>query len=171
MFCHHGIEFLVFSLWSNISLVQSTNVPCSKHRYHSPKANITVKQCSRCLPVVLRKGVNGGKREGERSERESVVTRQNKDSRRVGGHAPPQRHLERSAATMKTRFTGRKQPNELREVRLLSSRPYQTLLLFPVMPHVLYVVVFVENIEHFAELFSLLLVELNVVGRYLFLFG
>ena len=56
-----------------------------------------------------RKGVNGGKREGERSERESVVPRQNKDSRRVGGHAPPQRHLERSAATTKTRFTGRKQ--------------------------------------------------------------
>ena len=66
-----------------------------------------------CLPVVLRKGVNGGKREGERSERESVVTRQNKDSRRDGGHAPPQRHLERSEATTKTRFTGRKQPNEL----------------------------------------------------------
>ena len=56
-----------------------------------------------------RKGANGGKREGERSERESVVPRQNKDSRRVGGHAPPQRHLERSAATTKTRFTGRKQ--------------------------------------------------------------
>ena len=56
-----------------------------------------------------RKGVNGGKREGERSEQESVVTRQNKDSRRVGGHAPPQRHLERSEATTKTRFTGRKQ--------------------------------------------------------------
>ena len=35
--------------------------------------------------------------------------RQNKHSRRVGGHAPPQRHLERSAATTKTRFTGRKQ--------------------------------------------------------------
>ena len=31
-----------------------------------------------CLPVVLRKGVNGGKREGERSERESVVTRHEK---------------------------------------------------------------------------------------------
>ena len=43
-----------------------------------------------------RKGANGGKREGERSERESVVTRQDKISRRVGGHAPPQRHLERS---------------------------------------------------------------------------
>ena len=100
--------------------MQSTNVPCSKHRYHSPKANITVKQCSRCLPVVLRKGVNGGKREGERSERESVVPRQNKDSRRVGGHAPPQRHLERSAATMKTRFTGRKQ-NKRKRI-LLSSR-------------------------------------------------
>ena len=68
---------------------------------------------TRCLPVVLRKGANGGKREGERSERESVVTRQNKDSRRVGGHAPPQRHLERSAATTKTRFTGRKHTNEL----------------------------------------------------------
>ena len=50
---------------------------------------------------------------GESSERESVVPRQNKDSRRVGGHAPPQRHLERSAATTKERFTGRKQPNEL----------------------------------------------------------
>ena len=64
---------------------------------------------TRCIPVVVRKGANGGKREGERSERESVVTRQDKISRRVGGHAPPQRHLERSAATMKTRFTGRKQ--------------------------------------------------------------
>ncbi len=41
-----------------------------------------------------RKVANGGKREGERSERESVVPRQNKDSRRDGGHAPPQRHLE-----------------------------------------------------------------------------
>ena len=56
-----------------------------------------------------RKGVNGGKREGERSEQESVVPRQNKVSRRDGGHAPPQRHPERSAATTKTRFTGRKQ--------------------------------------------------------------
>ena len=55
------------------------------------------------------KGVNGGKREGERSEQESVVPRQNKVSRRDGGHAPPQRHPERSAATTKTRFTGRKQ--------------------------------------------------------------
>ena len=67
-----------------------------------------------------RKGVNGGKREGERSEQESVVTRQNKDSRRVGGHAPPQRHLERSAATMKVGFTGRKQ-NKRKRI-LLSSR-------------------------------------------------
>ena len=67
-----------------------------------------------------RKGANGGKREGERSEQESVVTRQNKNSRRVGGHAPPQRHLERSAATMKTRFTGRKQ-NKRKRI-LLSSR-------------------------------------------------
>ena len=72
-------------------------------------------------PVVLRKGVNGGKREGERSERESVVPRQNKDSRRVGGHAPPQRHLKRSEATTKTRFTGRKQ-NKRKRI-LLSSRP------------------------------------------------
>ena len=59
-----------------------------------------------------RKGVNGGKREGERSERESVVTRlnlslrPNKRSRRVGGHAPPQRHLERSAATTKEGVNG-----------------------------------------------------------------
>ena len=45
---------------------------------------------------------------GERSERESVVPRQ-----KGGGHAPPQRHLERSAVTTKTRFTGRKRPNEL----------------------------------------------------------
>ncbi len=28
-----------------------------------------------CLPVIPRKGANGGKREGERSEQESVVTR------------------------------------------------------------------------------------------------
>ena len=40
--------------------------------------------------------------------RRMLSLRQNKDSRRVGGHAPPQRHLERSAATTKTRFTGRK---------------------------------------------------------------
>ena len=46
--------------------------------------------------------------------------RQNKRSCRVGGHAPPQRHLERSAATTKTRFTGRKQNK--RERILLSSR-------------------------------------------------
>ena len=45
---------------------------------------------TRCLPVVLRKGVNGGKREGERSERESVVPRQKKEG-----------------------VTERKQPNEL----------------------------------------------------------
>ena len=93
---------------------------------------------------------------------------------------------------MKTRFTGRKQ-NKRKRILLSSRRSPKegvnggenglseaitrcrprplTLLLFPVMPHVLYVVVIVENIEHFAELFSLLLVELNVVGRYLFLFG
>ena len=59
-----------------------------------------------------RKGANGGKREGERSEQESVVTRlnlslrQNKRSRRDGGHAPPQRHLERSAATTKEGVNG-----------------------------------------------------------------
>ena len=35
---------------------------------------------------------------------EDVVPRQ-----KGGGHAPPQRHLERSEATMKERFTGRKQ--------------------------------------------------------------
>ena len=43
-----------------------------------------------------KEGANGGKREGERSEQESVVPRQDKISRRDGGHAPPQRHLERS---------------------------------------------------------------------------
>ena len=32
--------------------------------------------------------------------------RQNKDSRRVGGHAPPQRHLKRSAATTKVGANG-----------------------------------------------------------------
>ncbi|MDD7670997.1 MAG: hypothetical protein PT943_07055, partial [Ruminococcus sp.] len=84
---------------------------------------------TRCLPVVLRKGANGGKREGERSERESVVPRQNKDSRRVGGHAPPQRHLKRSVATMKTRFTGRKQ-NKRKRI-LLSSRKYHKNPSFP----------------------------------------
>ena len=82
-----------------------------------------------------RKGANGGKREGERSEQESVVPCQNKISRRVGGHAPPQRHLERSAATTKTRFTGRKQ-NKRKRILLssrrssLSSRPSSLSLRF-----------------------------------------
>ena len=39
----------------------------------------------------MKEGVNGGKREGERSEQESVVPRQ-----KGGGHAPPQRHLKMS---------------------------------------------------------------------------
>ena len=67
------------------------------------------KDTLRAANAATKEGANGGKREGERSEQESVVPRQDKDSRRDGGHAPPQRHLERSAATMKTRFTGRKQ--------------------------------------------------------------
>ena len=54
------------------------------------------------------------------ANRRMLSLRQNKRSRRVGGHAPPQRHLERSAATTKTRFTGRKQNK--RERILLSSR-------------------------------------------------
>ena len=54
------------------------------------------KDTLRAANAATKVGANGGKREGERSERESVVPRQNKDSRRVGGHAPPQRHLERS---------------------------------------------------------------------------
>ena len=73
----------------------------AKHELHLHEAPISLAEgeyhCEAMLassPVVLRKGVNGGKREGERSERESVVPRQNKDFRRVGGHAPPQRHLE-----------------------------------------------------------------------------
>ena len=55
--------------------------------------------------------------------------RQNKRSRRVGGHAPPQRHLKRSAATTKTRFTGRKQNK--RERILLSSRHTLKISSFP----------------------------------------
>ena len=46
--------------------------------------------------------------------------RQNKRYCRVGGHAPPQRHRERSVATTKTRLTGRKQ-NKRKRI-LLSSR-------------------------------------------------
>ena len=98
-----------------------------KERFTGRKQNKRSEFC--CLPVVLRKGANGGKREGERSERESVVLRQNKDSRRVGGHAPPQRHLERSAATTKTRFTGRKQ-NKRKRI-LLSSRHTLKISSFP----------------------------------------
>ncbi len=62
-----------------------------------------------------------GKTTGNRLRLTRCRPRQNKDSRRVGGHAPPQRHLERSAATTKTRFTGRKQ-NKRKRI-LLSSRP------------------------------------------------
>ena len=62
------------------------------------------KDTLRAANAATKEGVNGGKREGERSEQESVVPRQ-----KGGGHAPPQRHLERSEATMKERFTGRKQ--------------------------------------------------------------
>ena len=63
-------------------------------------------------PVVLRKGVNGGKREGERSERESVVPRQNKDPS-FPGHAPGKDTLRAANAATKVGLTGRKQPNEL----------------------------------------------------------
>ena len=78
-----------------------------------------------CLPVVPRKGANGGKREGERSERESVVTRlnlslrQNKNSS-FPGHAPGKDTLRAANAATKERFTGRKQNK--RERILLSSR-------------------------------------------------
>ena len=44
-----------------------------KTRFTGRKQNKRSEFC--CLPVVLRKGVNGGKREGERSEQESVVPR------------------------------------------------------------------------------------------------
>ena len=70
-----------------------------------------------CLPVVLRKGVNGGKREGERSERESVVPRlnlslrQNKNSS-FPGHAPGKDTLRAANAATKTRFTGRKRTSK-----------------------------------------------------------
>ena len=42
-----------------------------KERFTGRKQNKQSEFC--CLPVVLRKGANGGKREGERSEQESVV--------------------------------------------------------------------------------------------------
>ena len=45
----------------------------TKTRFTGRKQNKRSEFC--CLPVVLRKGANGGKREGERSERESVVPR------------------------------------------------------------------------------------------------
>ena len=70
------------------------------------------KDTLRAANAATKEGANGG----ENGLSEAITRcrpRQNKDSRRVGGHAPPQRHLKRSAATTKTRFTGRKQPNEL----------------------------------------------------------
>ena len=63
-----------------------------KERFTGRKQNKR-KRNSVVFPSFPEKGANGGKREGERSERESVVPCQNKISRRVGGHAPPQRHL------------------------------------------------------------------------------
>ena len=60
-----------------------------------------------------RKGANGGKREGERSERESVVPRldlslrQNKDPS-FPGHAPGKDTLRAANAATKEGFTGRK---------------------------------------------------------------
>ena len=87
----------------------------AKHELHLHEAPISLAEgeyhCEAVLalsPVVLRKGVNGGKREGERSEQESVVTRQDKISRRVGGHAPPQRHLERSECDDENEVYGEK---------------------------------------------------------------
>ena len=61
-----------------------------------------------------RKGVNGGKREGERSERESVVTRLNLSLRQNNtssfpGHAPGKDTLRATNAATKVGFTGRKQ--------------------------------------------------------------
>ena len=70
------------------------------------------KDTLRAANAATKEGVNGGEN-GLSEATTRCRPRQNKDSRRDGGHAPPQRHLERSAATMKTRFTGRKQPNEL----------------------------------------------------------
>ena len=77
------------------------------------------KDTLRAANAATKEGANGG----ENGLSEAITRcrpRQNKDSRRVGGHAPPQRHLERSAATTKTRFTGRKQ-NKRKRI-LLSSR-------------------------------------------------
>ena len=78
----------------------------TKTRFTGRKQNKRSEFC--CLPVVLRKGANGGKREGERSEQESVVPCQDKISRRVGGHVPPQRHLERSARDDENEVYGEK---------------------------------------------------------------
>ena len=64
---------------------------------------------SKRRPRLLERGARGENMSVSFANRRMLSLRQNKDSRRVGGHAPPQRHLERSAATTKTRFTGRKQ--------------------------------------------------------------
>ena len=63
---------------------------------------------SKRRPRLLERGARGENMSVSFANRRMLSLRQNKDSRRVGGHAPPQRHLERSAATTKTRFTGRK---------------------------------------------------------------
>ena len=64
---------------------------------------------SKRRPRLLERGARGENMSVSFANRRMLSLRQNKYSRRVGGHAPPQRHLERSAATTKTRFTGRKQ--------------------------------------------------------------
>ena len=94
-----------------------------KERFTGRKQNKRSEFC--CLPVVLRKGANGGKREGERSERESVVPclnlslRQNKNPS-FPGHAPGKDTLRAAHAATKTRFTGRKQN---KRKRILLSSP------------------------------------------------
>ena len=70
---------------------------------HNENAVISSKR----RPRLPERGARGENMSVSFANRRMLSLRQNKDSRRVGGHAPPQRHLERSAATMKTRFTGR----------------------------------------------------------------
>ena len=80
-----------------------------KERFTGRKQNKRSEFC--CLPVVLRKGANGGKREGERSEQESVVTRlnlslrQNKNSS-FPGHAPGKDTLRAANAATKEGVNG-----------------------------------------------------------------
>ena len=79
-----------------------------------------------------RKGVNGGKREGERSEQESVVTRLNLSLRQnkktsFPGHAPGKDTLRAANAATKEGFTGRKRVKRKRLPVVFPSFPEKLL--------------------------------------------